>query len=139
MAQREISTDSTGRERKTASDEALPSTPSRHASLTSIWCVATRPTFSKRLLAVFLSFFFQAEDGIRDLTVTGVQTCALPICTHRYRRNSAALRRLPERRLVRHPAHSRGRRPARSEQRRRVAALLGGARRQCRGDRKSVV
>src|SRR5205085_4552885 len=28
-------------------------------------------------------FFFQAEDGIRDLTVTGVQTCALPISTHR--------------------------------------------------------
>src|SRR2546430_6811504 len=29
-------------------------------------------------------FFFQAEDGIRDLTVTGVQTCALPIslCSH---------------------------------------------------------
>src|SRR2546430_5782217 len=27
----------------------------------------------------FFSFFFQAEDGIRDLTVTGVQTCALPI------------------------------------------------------------
>src|SRR5256886_11125302 len=26
-----------------------------------------------------LCFFFQAEDGIRDLTVTGVQTCALPI------------------------------------------------------------
>src|SRR2546430_10590052 len=26
-----------------------------------------------------LFFFFQAEDGIRDLTVTGVQTCALPI------------------------------------------------------------
>src|SRR2546430_4119729 len=26
-----------------------------------------------------LHFFFQAEDGIRDLTVTGVQTCALPI------------------------------------------------------------
>src|SRR5206468_4547552 len=25
-------------------------------------------------------FFFQAEDGIRDLIVTGVQTCALPIC-----------------------------------------------------------
>src|SRR2546430_13574880 len=29
---------------------------------------------------VSLFFFFQAEDGIRDLTVTGVQTCALPIC-----------------------------------------------------------
>src|SRR6266567_6087408 len=28
-------------------------------------------------------FFFQAEDGIRDLTVTGVQTCALPIF-HQY-------------------------------------------------------
>src|SRR5688572_32459094 len=28
----------------------------------------------------FFFFFFQAEDGIRDLTVTGVQTCALPIC-----------------------------------------------------------
>src|SRR2546430_10784480 len=27
----------------------------------------------------FFFFFFQAEDGIRDLTVTGVQTCALPI------------------------------------------------------------
>src|SRR5688572_32623684 len=26
-------------------------------------------------------FFFQAEDCIRDLTVTGVQTCALPIFT----------------------------------------------------------
>src|SRR5688572_5907774 len=26
--------------------------------------------------------FFQAEDGIRDLTVTGVQTCALPISLH---------------------------------------------------------
>src|SRR5688572_10356051 len=28
----------------------------------------------------YIFFFFQAEDGIRDLTVTGVQTCALPIC-----------------------------------------------------------
>src|SRR2546429_4364293 len=26
-----------------------------------------------------LCFFFQAEDGIRDVAVTGVQTCALPI------------------------------------------------------------
>src|SRR2546430_7235837 len=33
-----------------------------------LWCV---------ICIVF--FFFQAEDGIRDLTVTGVQTCALPI------------------------------------------------------------
>src|SRR3712207_6860150 len=28
----------------------------------------------------FRFFFFQAEDGIRDIGVTGVQTCALPIC-----------------------------------------------------------
>src|SRR2546427_5997156 len=33
----------------------------------------------------FLSFFFQAEDGIRDLTVTGVQTCALPISLLQHR------------------------------------------------------
>src|SRR5690606_40092942 len=29
--------------------------------------------------SVFILFFFQAEDGIRDFHVTGVQTCALPI------------------------------------------------------------
>src|SRR5438128_6584108 len=31
------------------------------------------------LFFFFFFFFFQAEDGIRDATVTGVQTCALPI------------------------------------------------------------
>src|SRR2546427_7879737 len=30
-------------------------------------------------MSLCIFFFFQAEDGIRDLTVTGVQTCALPI------------------------------------------------------------
>src|SRR5207237_6645212 len=30
----------------------------------------------------FFFFFFQAEDGIRDSSVTGVQTCALPISLH---------------------------------------------------------
>src|SRR2546430_9837314 len=39
-------------------------------------CVFYRWCNVQRLL-----FFFQAEDGIRDLTVTGVQTCALPIST----------------------------------------------------------
>src|SRR5437016_8844118 len=29
----------------------------------------------------FFFFFFQAEDGIRDWSVTGVQTCAIPICS----------------------------------------------------------
>src|SRR6266567_5609292 len=32
-----------------------------------------------RYCVILVLFFFQAEDGIRDLTVTGVQTCALPI------------------------------------------------------------
>src|SRR3989454_12446872 len=32
------------------------------------------------LYFLFFFFFFQAEDGIRDYKVTGVQTCALPIC-----------------------------------------------------------
>ena len=31
-------------------------------------------------VVMFFFFFFQAEDGIRDYKVTGVQTCALPIC-----------------------------------------------------------
>src|SRR5256884_6775028 len=31
------------------------------------------------MLQLFIIFFFQAEDGIRDVAVTGVQTCALPI------------------------------------------------------------
>src|SRR2546422_2784726 len=35
-----------------------------------MYCIAT--------LVIFF-FFFQAEDGIRDVAVTGVQTCALPI------------------------------------------------------------
>src|SRR3712207_6988294 len=33
----------------------------------------------------FFFFFFQAEDGIRDIGVTGVQTCALPIYRRRIR------------------------------------------------------
>src|SRR5207249_9203712 len=34
--------------------------------------------------SLLLFFFFQAEDGIRDRNVTGVQTCALPICSRSY-------------------------------------------------------
>src|SRR2546429_7880610 len=33
-------------------------------------------------LFTLVFFFFQAEDGIRDVAVTGVQTCALPISFH---------------------------------------------------------
>src|SRR5438552_5777319 len=42
------------------------------------------------VLWYFFSFFFQAEDGIRDDLVTGVQTCALPISAARF----AAVRRI---------------------------------------------
>src|SRR5581483_5812882 len=35
-------------------------------------------------------FFFQAEDGIRDIGVTGVQTCALPICNEPSMANPSA-------------------------------------------------
>src|SRR2546430_7001710 len=47
-----------------------------------LFCFVASVFFSSRLYSVilFFFFFFQAEDGIRDLTVTGVQTCALPIC-----------------------------------------------------------
>src|SRR2546422_6991959 len=35
--------------------------------------------FQSQCSVLFFFFFFQAEDGIRDVAVTGVQTCALPI------------------------------------------------------------
>src|SRR2546422_1575170 len=47
------------------------SSGSRHFS--SVFC------FVEHYVVFF--FFFQAEDGIRDVAVTGVQTCALPIST----------------------------------------------------------
>src|SRR3989475_2250398 len=70
-----------------------------------MWCSrgAGSVGMARSLLVEFLLagcsfvFFFQAEDGIRDLTVTGVQTCALPICLfpdaleqHRLRREIIA-------------------------------------------------
>src|SRR2546430_10599873 len=44
---------------------------------------------------IFFFFFFQAEDGIRDLTVTGVQTCALPISPVVCRADYAAWQNIP--------------------------------------------
>src|SRR2546430_3023700 len=46
------------------------------APVSSCWA---EPREVGRLPPLPYVFFFQAEDGIRDLTVTGVQTCALPI------------------------------------------------------------
>src|SRR4051794_41955625 len=40
---------------------------------------------------IFFFFFFQAEDGIRDGRVTGVQTCALSICPEALARAALAL------------------------------------------------
>src|SRR5437773_7119731 len=57
---------------------------------------------------VFFFFFFQAEDGIRDRDVTGVQTCALPICHLAPPRRDGPT---PERRHRPRAGRSPGRRP----------------------------
>src|SRR5438132_1942163 len=49
-----------------------------------IFCLIARVLYSN----CFFFFFFQAEDGIRDHCVTGVQTCALPICWDRLIRSA---------------------------------------------------
>src|SRR5690349_23528583 len=53
------------------------------------YCCIVR--FLCRMFSVLFIFFFQAEDGIRDLYVTGVQTCALPIYAPRAERQLVAL------------------------------------------------
>src|SRR5438132_13286804 len=70
------------------------------------------------IVVVLGFFFFQAEDGIRDHCVTGVQTCALPILPPEYlRKNGAALTRALRRRRDHLPQIS-DRYYARSEERR---------------------
>src|SRR5207302_7227821 len=74
------------------------------------------------LYYIIVYFFFQAEDGIRDFHVTGVQTCALPISPPEAPDVPGAPEALPSAR----PAGGRGRRgsapvdalPPRSEERR---------------------
>src|SRR5690606_39429721 len=46
------------------------------------------------VLLFLVFFFFQAEDGIRDFHVTGVQTCALPICAARSASSTCSIPRL---------------------------------------------
>src|SRR2546421_1186515 len=48
-------------------------------TLTIAVAASGRDTLLALLYSLLIFFFFQAEDGIRDLIVTGVQTCALPI------------------------------------------------------------
>src|SRR5256885_10496043 len=80
-------------------------------------------------------FFFQAEDGIRDYKVTGVQTCALPIFADRSSRGAhppASHRRLPG------PA-PRARRARVCNERAAAAPACSSVPRGARPDRKSVV
>src|SRR5438105_11256123 len=51
-------------------------------SLNSSFAGAFSRSFASYSSSFFFFFFFQAEDGIRDPLVTGVQTCALPISPH---------------------------------------------------------
>src|SRR5438046_7864291 len=52
------------------------------------------------MLARFFCFFFQAEDGIRGWSVTGVQTCALPILARHSYMNGAPPATLPGARIA---------------------------------------
>src|SRR5690349_24817677 len=65
-------------------------------------------------------FFFQAEDGIRDLYVTGVQTCALPISRRGPGRTGGPPRAALPGRRTRGPARRRGAAAARRSEERRV-------------------
>src|SRR5437764_10613448 len=69
----------------------------RATLFTTSWTRLTYKTSTFFMLSWFLCFFFffffQAEDGIRDTSVTGVQTCALPISTRTP--GGAALSRTP--------------------------------------------
>src|SRR5689334_24850833 len=51
--------------------------------------------FALYFVFFFFFFFFQAEDGIRDGTVTGVQTCALPISARSSERCGSSSSRCP--------------------------------------------
>src|SRR5687768_17988333 len=65
----------------------------------------------------FCFFFFQAEDGIRDVAVTGVQTCALPIyATASKTANAMKAERMSGSPLCSHDIRAGG--PVRSEERR---------------------
>src|SRR2546426_4288437 len=85
-----------------------------------------------------LFFFFQAEDGIRDYKVTGVQTCALPICPRAPHGSPGAGAVRPQRGGVPRGPCQRGgfcggARPAPCE-----AGVGGGGGRRAQRDRKST-
>src|SRR5256884_1981893 len=80
-------------------------------------------------------FFFQAEDGIRDVAVTGVQTCALPISSLSIR--SSLWRRRRKRRKARRTTKKRTAAPPRTR-RRKTAPRPTKKRKSPRRDRKST-
>src|SRR5256885_717016 len=95
-----------------------------------------------RLPMMFILFIFQAEDGIRDYKVTGVQTCALPISTQRPVRAPRRKLRQEPRKPHRRPQrpHQGPRRPhQRPRQRLLAPPRRRSLRKRRRGDRKSVV
>src|SRR5256885_12027644 len=89
-----------------------------------------RGTATKKRAMTGVVFFFQAEDGIRDYKVTGVQTCALPICRHEAARHRLALalwlgrnqRHAVLRRIRARPSQSRSASPCHAAPRLVVAA-----------------
>src|SRR5690554_7726559 len=52
-------------------------------SCAAMWKMCLRKRWTASASEAYRSFFFQAEDGIRDADVTGVQTRALPICVYK--------------------------------------------------------
>src|SRR5256885_8087721 len=98
------------------------------------WCVRFRIGMISTMLCV--TFFFQAEDGIRDYKVTGVQTCALPISRYPGRRGPSGSGRGP---------HDDGAGPRCHEDRHEAGTVTDRtplpppAAGQAAGDRKSVV
>src|SRR5437762_13732436 len=82
------------------------------------------------LFVFYSSFFFQAEDGIRDTSVTGVQTCALPIWSARRLRAARRGRRPDPQRVERDAADRRL--PARRRGRERASRDAEIGRASCR-------
>src|SRR5690606_8584165 len=77
-------------------------------------------------IVILFFFFFQAEDGIRDFHVTGVQTCALPILEQSRRTQTGQHQYHEQQELpLQAQALSPARRPGRSLRRRRTAAENG--------------
>src|SRR5256885_4213907 len=99
---------------------------------------AARKSFLAGKYRKKMCFFFQAEDGIRDYKVTGVQTCALPILQEAYRREGGVparvVRGLPA------PARIGSRQPGeRGDDVERIARRHGLSLLYAPSDRKSVV